>query len=261
MKMKKILISKALIFFVVTFLKGNVLAYNMAEYYPLCQGNEWTYAFKFNDIPMTVKGVVNGTELVNEMDTIKLDFIMAEDSSLVESHNLVMDADALRQYKHVRPTNGTYNVHPSDTPWIMFPNPFDLGDVYQSTYSYSVYSFDDYTLLRTGTGTQTITLESVEDIVVPHGTFNDCLKVFTSVSWEASDGSYGETEETFWYAHKVGPIKTSFTFNIHSSVGDVTINTSNELIDYNVKMPPCCPMTIAPRIRVQRPRHPKEIQR
>ena len=215
MRLRKYLIAVVLIFMAMVFLRGDVLSYNMAEYYPLCQGNEWTYASTFNGMPMTMKGVVNGTELVNGLNTTKLDFI-GEDLSLIESHNLVMDVDGLEQYKHVRATNGTYNTHPIDEPWIMFPNPFDLGEAYQGTYSYSVYSLDDDTLLRTGTGSQTTTLESVEDVSVPFGTFNDCLKVFTSVSWDASDGSFGETEETFWYAHNVGPIKTNFTFNIHS---------------------------------------------
>jgi len=244
MRLIKYLLAVTLIF-ITTFLRGNVSAYNMAEYYPQCQENEWTYTSTFNDgPPMTMKGGVNGTELVNGLNTIKLDFI-GEDSSPIESHNLVMDVDALKEYKHSMATNGTYNVHPTDSPWIMFPNPFDLGDVYQGNCSNSVYSLDDDTLLRTVTCSQTITLEAVEDISVPYGTLNDCLKVFTSSSWQTSDGSYGESEYTFWYAHNIGPIKTIVTANMHSSEGDFTITVATELTDYNVKIPPCCPMDIA----------------
>jgi hypothetical protein len=244
MRLIKYLLGVTLIFMVMVLLREDVLAYNMAEYYPLCQGNEWTYTSTFNDgPPMTMKGGVNGTELVNGLNTIKVDFT-GEDSSPIESHNMVMDVDALKEYKHSMATNGTYNVHPTDSPWIMFSNPFDLGDVYQGNCSNSVYSLDDDTLLRTVTCSQTTTLEAVEDISVPYGTFNDCLKVFTSSSWQTSDDTYGDTEYTFWYAHNVGPIKTIITANMHSSEGDVTITVATELTDYNVKIR-CCPMTFA----------------
>ena len=34
------------------------------------------------------------------------------------------------------------------------------------------------------------------------------------------------------------------TGNVHSPEGDFTFTTDTELTDYNVKIPPCCPMTI-----------------
>jgi hypothetical protein len=85
MKIKKYLMIVGVIFFVVTFFRGNVEGYNMAKYIcPLDQGNWWTYQYTFNmtggpsDVneTYTLKKVVNGTELINGVETTRLDYMI-----------------------------------------------------------------------------------------------------------------------------------------------------------------------------------------
>jgi hypothetical protein len=87
MRLIKYLLVVALIFMVVTFMRGSVSAYNMAKYiHALDQGNWWTYHYTFSmtggpsDVneTHTLKKVVNGTESINGVETTRLDYMIGD---------------------------------------------------------------------------------------------------------------------------------------------------------------------------------------
>ena len=194
MKLKKHLITVALIFFVMTFLRGNVSAYDMAEYFPLNQGDEWIYLNNFPyDGRLPVKKVIDGTELVNGVETIKFE----------NGDCYAMDSEGLKMYKWNEP-GPMYLIF--DPPRIIFPAQFDVGETYLGSISAKVYSSDDDTFLDlTLTGNNTVILKSVEDVTVPAGTFKDCLKIYTYMTLQPGD--YNVVETTEWYARNIGLIK------------------------------------------------------
>jgi len=191
MKLKKYLIVVSIMFMVMPFLGENVAAYNMAEYFPLNQGDQWTYRSTVNGLPMPLKMVVNGAEWVNGVETIKKDVWMPFFPDGYQC--LVMDSEGAKLYKWHLPEIDTIFIF--DPPHIPFPAQFDLGETYQGSCSFSTYSSDGI-FQDTGTGNLTVSLESVEDITVPAGTFEDCLKISDSNFSQGSIGWTTEMEET-----------------------------------------------------------------
>jgi len=176
MKLKKYLISGAIIFLAVAFLRGNVSAFDMAEYCPLNQGDEWIYLtnidviFHSGDDPISAsylqKRVINGTEEVNGVETIKLE-AGPLGSPPANYICFVMDSEGLKKYRQFNPGFKVDTIF--DPPAIMLPAQFDLGDVHQGTYSLTNYSTDDGSLMSTATGNNTACLKSVEDVTVRWG--------------------------------------------------------------------------------------------
>ena len=223
MKLKKHLITVALIFFVMTFLRGNVSAYDMAEYFPLNQGDEWIYLNNFPyDGRLPVKKVIDGTELVNGVETIKFE----------NGDCYAMDSEGLKMYKWNEP-GPMYLIF--DPPRIIFPAQFDVGETYLGSISAKVYSSDDDTFLDlTLTGNNTVILKSVEDVTVPAGTFKDCLKIYTYTT--LLQDHFGGAITTEWYARNVGLIKS---IEYDGSVVTVLISATVDGVHYG------CPATFA----------------
>ena len=210
MKTGKHLMVVTLVLMVIFFIRWNASAYNMIDLYPITQGNEWTYVSA--EIPIPVKLVSSGTEVVNGVETTKLDYRLL--FLPLASLYLAWDSDGLKQYK-IESLSGITSKFESlsdveiyDQPFLCVPAQFDLGEVCQDSYSFSKYSSDG-TLLGKGTGSHTILLKSMEDVTVPAGTFKDCLKIIDSGSWQISSDWYGGNACAFWYAPNVGMIKSS----------------------------------------------------
>jgi len=252
MKTKRHFMLIALIFLVVAFLRGNVEAYNMAEYIcALEQGNWWTYNYTFSmtggpsDVneTYTLKKVVNGTELVNGVETTRLDY-MIEDS--INSYwCFVMDSEAFKQYKEYQSQavpGGVYYIF--DPPLVYFPAKFDVGESYEGPISMSVYAASDDKFLEISTGSETVTLEAVEDVPVQGKTFRNCLNVASSFSYQPPAMTV-EEKRTTWYAHNIGVVKEEIIMDWHNPAGDFVITLSYELTDYNVATSAFCPMAIA----------------
>jgi len=216
MRLRKYLIVATSIFIVMIFWGGNVAAYDMAEYCPLNQGDEWIYINNYRgDGRLPVKTVIDGTELVNGVETID---------------GCVMDSEGLKQYKQGVPGD---NYLIFDPPRIIFPAQFDVGETYLYSVSAKVYSSDD-TLTDIYTGNDTVILGNVNDVTVPAGTFKDCLKIYTYSSLFL--GHYGGTITTKWYARNIGLIKSK---EYEGSVVNVLISATVDGVHYG------CPATFA----------------
>ena len=253
MKLRKDWVVIALIFMTMVFLRGNAEAYDMAEYVcPLNQGNEWTYQYTINveggpndglNESYSLKKVINGTELVNGVETIKMEYVINE---AVDSYYcVVMDSEGFKMHKQYISEIGMYYIY--DPPLTIFPATFNVGEVYEESISMSVYSADNDKLMDTATGSETVSLELVENVTVPAGTFKDCLKISSLASYpESTSGITVEFDEIAWYARNIGVVKQEVTLDMHNPfIGDSKETMTYELTDYDVEQPTPCPATVA----------------
>jgi len=236
MRLRKCLIIVAFIVFALACFSCLLLSYNPEDYFPLQQGNEWTYAFTLNGNTLpSLEVFIDGTDLVNGVETIKYNM-----SSPVPNEYdyfcYTIDSEGLKQHKWYWATFGTYSIF--DSPRIEIPSNFKWGEVHEESLSYTTYNIDDNSLVGTFTGSETVTFESIEDVTVPAGTFNNCLKVSIALAATLGDWTQG-FDEILWLAHGVGMVKhhtTNYERNAPAS-DDYEVVITHELTDYNVETP------------------------
>jgi len=119
------------------------------------------------------------------------------------------DHEGVKWYKAYNYLEGTLTIY--DPPLLYFASQLELGEVYEEPYLALEYSLKDDTLIRTYPGIYRISLESVEDVTIPIGTFKDCLKIYQSYT----ESYENETKVviyhfTIWCAPNVGWIKSDY---------------------------------------------------
>lgn len=238
MKTKKYWMVVTLIFMVVTFLSANLLAFDMAEYQPLGEGDTW-----INLVTLTVTGnveeagtfgpyvskaVVTGAEMVNSIETMHVEY--GPVFSTIPSYNcVVMDAEGSKLYKEFLPALGVYKIY--DIPCVYWPAQFDLGESHEGVFSKTIYNVADDTLNSIATGNNSAVLESVEDVTVPAGTFSDCLKIYSSFTEQTDSGWTISGDTTSLLCQNVGSIKSSSTtYFRHPEEEDFTTVQTIELL-------------------------------
>jgi hypothetical protein len=169
---------------------------NISEYFPLGQGDTWTY--REEDNQLTTK-TVSGTQKINGVDAVK---VIDEDGD----YQLWTNGNGIVWYKE-------YDA--DDIPgcgWeqSIFSPPIHVSDLLVSVGS--SYT-SNTTLTQTDcTGKSSIaslsyefTIEGIEDVTVPAGIFNDCLKIKGVI---AVNGGTQTQEITIWLAEGLGEVKS-----------------------------------------------------
>lgn len=198
MKIKKILLidCKALIILTGTILAftASALGYNLEEYYPLAQGNRWTYSVIENKKSHEVTVRREGKEIVNGVETVKMS--SGEDIYMC----LAFDSQGIKIYKNSEEDG--YDI--MNPPVTIFPN-IEIGE--SKTYSANLifFNFEGTKIGETSENGQ-ILLESIEDVEVPAGIFTKCLKFSSICHWEDPDGS-GIDDRTIWLKQGVGEVR------------------------------------------------------
>jgi len=169
--------------------------YDITDYWPLAQEDVWGYEGSssthgaFEQV-RTVSGTtsIGGREYANVVSDVSwgetwMDFLQTA-------------ADGVRHAGSFE-EGASPELVTFDPPMLM-PNDLPLG----RTVSESSTEWDDSVLQ--GPRTFTTTLTGIETVVVPAGTFPDCLRVELSV---ATPGVPGTDEITLWLAKGVGPVR------------------------------------------------------
>jgi hypothetical protein len=253
MRLTKYLLAVTLIFIVMIFWVGKVAAYDMTQYIcSLHQGDWWEGLYTYSVVGGPADGasgsysqklVINGTELVNGVETIKREFLVNE--SVDSYYCVALESEGFKLYKEYQPAINNYFIF--DPPPLVSPATFDVGDVRQSSYSVLVYSIATDAHLDTAPASWTVSFESVEDVPVPYGTFEDCLKIsYSSSSQSPTSGIATKLEETSWYAHRVGKVKQETTMSWYNipEIGDIETTSTWELTDYDVNFPSGCEVSM-----------------
>jgi len=212
--------------------------YNPAKYFPLKEGDERTYLYTLdivggpNDglhISMPIESFVFGKELVNGRQTIK----MGGEPPNADYYCWRRDFQGLKLCKLYRSITNIYFLF--KPPLLIFPTMFNVGDSYTRPTSFSAYSADDDTLVNTFTGNTTVTFESIEDVDVPAGTFENCVKISVVSNHDRSSGGTFEESTMGWYALNVGMVKqTVVQKSTYIEEEDIEVTATLELISATV---------------------------
>lgn len=183
--------------------------FTMSEYFPLGQGDTWTY--REEDAELTVK-TISGTENINGVNAAKM---IDEDGD----YHLWTNSNGIVWYKE-------YDA--DDIPgcsWeqLIFNPPIIASGPVVSVGSTSA---SNTTLTKTDcTGSSStasvsyeFSIEGIENVTVPAGTFNNCLRIKGILT---VNGSTETSEMTIWLAKGLGEVKL---INISKQNG-TTVNT------------------------------------
>ena len=244
MCLKRCFIFLIIVFAIILSSQGNVGAgFNPDDYFPLNQGNEWTYVRTIDgETEPTTTAFVDGTELVDGVQTTKYTMTGLTQDTYYDYY-YAKDSEGLKEYKFHNSFD-TYNIY--DPPRMTFPNDLDVGETFEGLNSYSSFSSEDDSLLSTTEGTHTVHLETLEDISVPAGPFKDCLK-FNVLTYQQTGELSAQTDAKIWYAYGVGMVKKVLNIFLRANPESEKINIVDvfELSAYNVQTPSDCPITFA----------------
>jgi hypothetical protein len=177
-----------------------------------------------------MKQIVNGTEIVNQVETIKLETRTPASSKTADYYCFIFDSEGLKEYKEYL-VNYLGGIAVFEEGILMVPAQFDLGRVHQQSSPFNNYDAEE-NFIGTDIGTITNSIELVEDVSTPAGTFKDCLK-FDST--QTTDSSTFRREANVWRARDVGVVKMNFTDYLSPpEEGEVSINVTYELVSATV---------------------------
>lgn len=190
-----LLISKILCSAIVIISTNYVFAYDLEEYYPLAQGNSWTYLVIENEEIYERTFTICGHELVEDVRTSR--FCLSKD----EYRCMNIDDEGVKKYKYA--DEDSYGIF--KPPNIAFPK-IETGETKTYSSNLMIYNMDGLNIKK-ATDSCRILLECVEDIEVSSGKFNNCLKFSVTSEYKESGGFYSREDRIVWLAPGAGMVK------------------------------------------------------
>ena len=200
--------------------KGGRKEYLLKQYYPLSEGKTWNYLQTYEDGHKNYEVHCIGGS--GEVDDVTANREYEFDSGELEYYNyayncLAWTKEGLKTYKGVC-SDGTYNLY--DPPAIVLPRMIRIGEAFSSEGTRTYYDVD-------GNETDSweysieLTLEGVEDIEVPAGSFDGCLKFSGN---EVDEGE--EADLTLWLAPGIGEVKRELGTEVRELISFTEHNTT-----------------------------------
>lgn len=188
-----------------------VPTFSATDYFPLAIGNTYTksqtcaftchsnppFSGTFTEIHTVT---ITGTETVGGITGFKM-------GGPDGGYTLLTNIDGLRILKTYDVKDpGVWNQLIYDPPVTILPSVFSVGS---SGTGSGVGHYTDSTGAQiTGSGTVDVTIEAIEDVTVPAGTFYNCIRGRFKFTKTAANGAYMEiTDTTFWLAKDIGIVK------------------------------------------------------
>ena len=203
--------------------------YNFADFYPMTQGSTWTYQWTENGESGAATSTINGFERVKGVRTAK--FFYDGDYNCE-----AFDSKGLKLYKEYDVGWG-YTIY--NPPFKQIPAQMYVGQTHKSSSISEEYDLNGK-LIWEAKDTTSVTLEALEDVTVPAGSFTNCLKFSWFDTWEPSSGSLsgwlGTGEGTSWLARDVGLVKEVETERLYDDQGQLVDESTSmdELTSYNI---------------------------
>jgi len=190
--------SKILFFLILMILMFTVStsAYNLEEYYPLSEGNSWTYAVAQGEDYHKETFKIEGKESVEGTETIKMN---VEDRVVY----IAIDSQGAKKYKESYKKGNKYEIY--NPPLLLFPNNVEIGESEIRSVDSILYNSNGVTIEK-ASGNGNITLKSKEDKEVPAGNFTNCLTFSSVMTWQEPNNHYKE-DCTVWLAPGIGKVE------------------------------------------------------
>lgn len=183
---------------------GGVTVYKTADYYPLAQGDTWTYQGPYTQtqVPGFLNKAVSGTETIDSVIATKVLIEFGGDYEL-----WTVDSNGITYYKdyHNPPSGWSQEVY--DPPLNYLPAEVSIGTI--KSHNFRVYFTDSTGASEMAQLSGETTVVALEDVTVPAGTFTDCLKTETThtlISSTIPEITYN-VKTTLWVAKAVGVVK------------------------------------------------------
>lgn len=182
-------------------------AFNLKEYYPLREGSKWEYQITVHEDGQdhTYKESFNisGKEKISEVENVRM--VSSDNESI--SRCLAIDKEGVKKFKEY----SVDNFRVFNPPMMLFPADIKIGESREyavNSMSVRHKSNDVPAVVSSGlyTGSVKITLEPPESVVVPAGTFDNCLKFSLVYNYKGTK-RYGENKYSIWLASGVGEVK------------------------------------------------------
>jgi hypothetical protein len=168
---------------------------DLEKYYPLEQGNKWIYVTREGTSEKIFH--IKGNEIINGTNTVKI----AENKDPDRYDCIAVDVEGVKQYKQNK--KDQYVIF--NPPMMLFPN-LEPSEEKNFTMGVDIYKSDG--TKYTTDITEQISLESsVEDIIVPAGAFNNCLKFSITTNYTALNGNSITKFCSIWLAADIGQVQ------------------------------------------------------
>lgn len=203
-RMRKMSVIPTLLAAGVILSAGRLFAYDLKEYFPLSEGDIWVYFLKVNSNGKETTGQeinkIKGVERFGSVEAKEMVSLKADNQCLA------VDSEGVKSYKYYGWPNGDYEVYRPAK--IIFPDiePGKTVKYSLESVTYDIRDVEDESLREKGV--LTVTLQAIEGVRVPAGSFKDCLKFVSVYEYkQVNKPRSGKETTTTWLARGIGRVK------------------------------------------------------
>lgn len=205
-------------------------AYRLAEYRPLHQDDAWSYHHvSDSEDENTVNQSVTGVEAGDIMEFIRLQ--VAENGN----YQLLTNTDGIVLYESFTAGDAGWTAFAYEPPYVLFPAEMTAGISYTSEPAEVTRTLPEGNAALIATMARESVLEGVEEVTVPAGKFEDCLRILHRMTITFANGGVKTCDEYNYLAKRVGLVKGRSHCTMTPVEGEVsTSNDSRELLSATV---------------------------
>ncbi|MFP2995362.1 hypothetical protein ABN763_05610 [Spongiivirga sp. MCCC 1A20706] len=198
-------------------------ALKIGDYYPISDGNTWRYTapegWKDVDYISSIKKEENQLVVIYKKYGLDVPAVLKSNSNndfykhfdaTKTAKLLVVNAKGVWYFGELFSNNGGTVLF--EQPILWFSSKFEVGDSVDEERNFNRY-YEDGTVLQ-GTFHITQKIEAKATVVVPAGTFKDCLRIAFDTHWDFGKGSEAKSINVYHYSKQTGVVKASARFII-----------------------------------------------
>lgn len=187
--------------------------YDISKYFPMDVGNKWEYGDY-------LKRCTQAGEMIEETHTVisikskemldnKEVYLFEPDRDDRPTFYYSLGKEGIYCHKVVDRINNMYTIY---SPLILvLPNNLQLNKEYKAVVLAEIYD-PNGKLIVEGLIIGEVKFEGIEDITVPAGKFENCLKFSSSSSTHTIKTAVLNVTQTFWLAKDIGKVKEESSF-------------------------------------------------
>ena len=212
MKKKSNLLSVVLVILFTVGFHSTVFGFEMSDYWSLKKGDIFVYDRDFSTITNETRvfGSYTGRQFIDR-------------ATFCDSHSYIYDGNEGILMVGIYDNESETYIDLSSTPVKLADKNMDIGDSVVTNIPAGVLDSSEITI--------TITLETLETVVVPAGTFNNSIRVRINII----DGPGQSYVERIWLAKDVGPVQMHRVSEVNTNGCFFTCGSFSCCCDYVIQ--------------------------